>query len=64
MIHHMDLASDDCLRQACVLDAYGDTYDPATVALEEARATRMLYSDLDAGQLQTLDELRKAHVLT
>lgn len=63
MIHHLDLAAGDGLRQACVLDAYGDTYDPATVALEEGRATRMLYSGLDREQRATLNMLIREGVV-
>lgn len=63
MDHIMDLDAHETTRLACVLDAIGDTYDPATVALDEARATRMLYSGLDPDQELILLQLRDAGVL-
>ena len=59
----MDLTHDELRRRAFVVEALGDTWDPAAALAGETTAYRMLYSGLDADQQHVYDELVRAGVL-
>jgi hypothetical protein len=59
----MDLTHDELRRCALVVEALGDTWDPAAALAGETTAYRMLYSGLDADQQHVYDELVRAGVL-
>jgi hypothetical protein len=59
----LDLALGEMRRRAAVVEALGDTWDPAAALAGETSAYRMLYSGLDADQQRTYDELVRAGVL-
>lgn len=58
-----DLTAHETTRLAAVLDALGDSYDPAEVAAGEDAAYLMLMADLDPWQIAIRDELIAAGVL-
>ncbi len=58
-----DLTLDEARRRSAVLEALGEDWDPIAVLAEEQRAEEMLYSDLDAQQQRTYDDLVRAGVL-
>lgn len=59
----IDLTLGEMHRRAAVIEALGDTWDPAAALADEERAYEMLYSGLDADQQRTYDELVRAGVL-
>lgn len=59
----MDLTHDELRRRALVVEALGDTWDPATALADETLAYQMLYSGLDADQQRVYDDLVRAGVL-
>lgn len=59
----LDLSATEVARRAAVLEAYGDTWDPAVTLEDERRAYALLYSGLDAEQRRVYDELVSAGVL-
>lgn len=63
MLHVFDLTAHETTRLAAVLDALGDSYDPAEVAAGEDAAYLMLMADLDPWQITIRDELIAAGVL-
>ncbi len=52
-----DLTLDEARRRAAVFEAIGADWDPIRALVEEDRAYRMLYSNLDAEQQRIYDEL-------
>jgi hypothetical protein len=59
----IDLAIGEVTRRALVVEALGDTWDPAAALADETLAYRMLYAGLDADQQRVYDELVRAQVL-
>jgi hypothetical protein len=59
----MDFTHDELRRRAFVVEALGDTWDPAATLADETLAYQMLYSGLDADQQRVYDELVRAGVL-
>jgi hypothetical protein len=59
----VDVADTELRRRALILEALGDTWDPAAALADEEQAYRMLYSGLDADQQRRYDELVAAGVL-
>lgn len=59
----IDLGQAELRRRAAVVEALGDTWDPAAALADENLAHRMLYSGLDADQQRVYDELVRAGVL-
>jgi Family of unknown function (DUF6400) len=59
----LDLGLAELRRRAAVVEALGDTWDPAAALAEETGAYEMLYSGLDAEQQRVYDELVRAGVL-
>ena len=59
----LDLDAHERTRLALVLEAIGDTYDPATVLADELGAHDLLYSDLDPQQQAVYEQLTAAGVL-
>lgn len=63
MLHFFDLRAHEAQRLAAVMDGAADLYDPGVVEAEEAKAWRMLLSDLSPEQQAIYDELHAAGVL-
>ena len=64
--HHaveFDLAADEARRQAAVVEALGDTWDPVEVLRREQEAHALLYSGLDEEQQRIHAMLVAAGVL-
>ncbi|PWI41479.1 DUF6400 family protein [Streptomyces sp. ICBB 8177] len=59
----IDLTREEARRQAEVVAALGDAWDPAAVLDGEREAYRMLYSSLDEEQLAVYRRLEAAGVL-
>jgi Family of unknown function (DUF6400) len=59
----VDLTREEARRQAEVLPALGEEWDPLAVIEGEREAYRLLYSGLDAEQLETYRRLEAAGVL-
>jgi hypothetical protein len=59
----IDLTREEARRQAEVVAALGEGWDPLAVIEGEREAHRMLYSGLDADQLATYRLLQEAGVL-
>ncbi|MGQ0837715.1 DUF6400 family protein [Actinokineospora sp.] len=59
----VDLTVDELRRRAAVVEAYGDTWDPAAVLADEELAYELLYAGLDPGQQRSYDLLVRAGVL-
>lgn len=60
----VDLTVEEARRQAEVVAALGDDWDPVAVLRGEEEAYALLYSGLDAEQQRTYDALVAAGVLT
>ena len=58
-----DLTGHEQTRLAAVVDALGDSYDPAEILAGEQAAYAMLYSGLDEQQQAVYDQLHAAGVL-
>jgi Family of unknown function (DUF6400) len=58
-----DLTEHETTRLAAVLDALGDSYDPAEVLAGEAEAWRLLMSDLSPEQQKIRQQLIDAGVI-
>ncbi len=59
----IDLTREEARRQTEVVGALGDEWDPVAVIEGEQAAYRLLYSGLDAEQLETYRRLEAAGVL-
>lgn len=59
----LDLALSEVRRRAAVVEALGDTWEPAVALADETLAYQMLYSGLDTEQQRVYDELVRDGVL-
>lgn len=63
MNYWLDLDAHELVRQAAMLEALGDLYDPTEIAEQEAEARALLYGNLSSAQASLRTQLIEAGVL-